>query len=165
MDAVRFLSADLIRLKRMEHFVNAFFTRGEREGAELTCMIFFITCNHVNQLILYIDFQVSNGFIIKAYSDDLGDGPGHEPEERPEVPVDAVGMSTLVSVYLVEPRRASSAVLKFSGSLGMPHRFDRRSATIMAFSHFVLEVTACGYMFADIQGKSRSLCLSPSLRC
>ncbi|KAN0109248.1 Protein kinase-like domain containing protein [Russula decolorans] len=129
-EAVRFLSADLVRLKRMEYFSKAFFTRGEREGAELTY------------------FQVSDGFLIKAYAND----PSPEPEERPEDLADFVGKSTLVSVYLVEPRRASSAVLKFSGALGMPHRFDRRSATIMAFSHFVLEEAACGYMFADIQG-------------
>ena len=58
----------------------------------------------------------------------------------------------LLSVYLVEPRRASSAVLKFSGTLGMNNRVDKRSATIMAFSHFVLEDSACQYMFADIQG-------------
>ncbi|KAN0111405.1 hypothetical protein V8E52_008561 [Russula decolorans] len=116
-EAVRFLSADLVRLKRMEYFSKAFFTRGEREGAELTY------------------FQVSDGFLIKAYAND----PSPEPEERPEDLADFVGKSTLVSVYLVEPRRASSAVLKFSGALGMPHRFDRRSATIMAFSHFVLE--------------------------
>lgn len=42
-DAVRFLSADLIRLKRMDFFAKAFFTRGEQDGAELTCMIFFVT--------------------------------------------------------------------------------------------------------------------------
>ena len=60
----------------------------------------------------------------------------------------------LTSVYLVEPRRASSAVLKFSGTLGMRNGQDKRSATIMAFSHFVLEDSACRYMFADIQGDS-----------
>jgi len=42
-EAVQFLSADLIRLKRMEYFAKAFFTRGEREGAELTCTIFLVT--------------------------------------------------------------------------------------------------------------------------
>ncbi|KAH7929146.1 hypothetical protein BV22DRAFT_1081458 [Leucogyrophana mollusca] len=46
----------------------------------------------------------------------------------------------------------SSAVLKFSGTIGMRNHIDKRSATIMAFSHFVLENTACEYMFADIQG-------------
>ena len=58
----------------------------------------------------------------------------------------------LASVYLVEPRRASSAVLKFSGTLGAQNHQDKRSATVMAFSHFVIEDTACQYMFADIQG-------------
>ena len=89
---------------------------------------------------------------MKAYANH--NDPSPEPEERHEDPAALDGTSTLVSVYLVEPRRASSAVLKFSGALGMLQRFDRRSATIMAFSHFVLEEAACGYMFADIQGKS-----------
>lgn len=44
-EAVRFLSADLVRLKRMEYFAKAFFTRGEREGAELTRMTFLITAS------------------------------------------------------------------------------------------------------------------------
>jgi hypothetical protein len=43
-EAVRFLSADLVRLKRMEYFTKAFFMRGEQEGAELTCTFFLIYC-------------------------------------------------------------------------------------------------------------------------
>ena len=39
-EAVRLLSADLVRLKRMEYFAKAFFARGEQEGADLTCAIF-----------------------------------------------------------------------------------------------------------------------------
>jgi len=70
-----------------------------------------------------------------------------------------------VSVYLVEPRWASSAILKFSGTLGMSHHSDRWSATITAFSHFVLENSACGYMFADIQCMSVFKCLSPCPSC
>jgi hypothetical protein len=59
----------------------------------------------------------------------------------------------LMSVYLVEPRRLSSAVLKFSGTIGQQNRNNKRSTTMTAFSHFVLHNTACQYMFADIQGK------------
>jgi len=36
----------------------------------------------------------------------------------------------------------------------MHNRTEKRSATIMAFSHFVVENSACHYMFADIQGES-----------
>jgi hypothetical protein len=43
-ETVRLLSADLVRLKRMEYFTKAFFARGEQERAELTCAIFLITC-------------------------------------------------------------------------------------------------------------------------
>ena len=44
-EAVQFLSADLIRLKRMEYFAKAFFTWGGQEGAELMRMTFLITAS------------------------------------------------------------------------------------------------------------------------
>jgi Alpha-kinase family len=97
-------------------------------------------------------FQISQGFLIKTYqnvalltADDIAADAQTQESANTRI---------LLSVYLVEPRRASSAVLKFSGTLGMHNRADKRSATIMAFSHFVLENSACKYMFADIQGKS-----------
>ena len=58
----------------------------------------------------------------------------------------------LASVYLMEPLRAPSAVLKFSGTLGQCTRSDKRTATILAFGQFVMDNTACKYMSADIQG-------------
>jgi len=128
-EAVQFLSADLVRLKRMDFFAKDFFARVAQEGAETTF------------------FQVSNGFLIKIYRDDAG--PQNEAEDGV---AENIIPPLLLSVYLVEPRRASSAVLKFSGTLGMHNRFDRRSASVMAFSHFVVESSACKYMFADIQG-------------
>lgn len=62
-------------------------------------------------------------------------------------------------VFLVEPRRLSTAVLKFSGTLGVTSRSEKRSATMTAFSHWVIEGTACQYMFADIQGALNFQCL------
>jgi hypothetical protein len=38
-EAVRLLSADLVRLKWMEFFAKAFFARVAHEGAEITCAI------------------------------------------------------------------------------------------------------------------------------
>ena len=58
----------------------------------------------------------------------------------------------LSAVYLVEPHRISTAIRKFSGTLGVSNRPDKLSATIMAFSHFVIQETACEYMFSDLQG-------------
>ena len=91
------------------------------------------------------EFQVSNGFLIKTYADTPhpNTSAGEDHMEHTPVPT---------SVYVVEPRRASSAVLKFSGTLGMHNCSDKWSVTIMAFSHFVIEDTACLHMFADIQG-------------
>lgn len=40
-EAVQFLSADLVRLKRMEYFSKAFVSRVAQEGAETTCVFFF----------------------------------------------------------------------------------------------------------------------------
>ena len=39
-EAVQFLSADLVHLKRMEFFAKAFFAHIAQEGAETTCAIF-----------------------------------------------------------------------------------------------------------------------------
>ena len=55
-------------------------------------------------------------------------------------------------MYLVEPMRLSTTVFKFSGTLGSSHGRDQRTATVTAFTHFVMEDTACQYLFADIQG-------------
>lgn len=56
--------------------------------------------------------------------------------------------------YLVEPRRASIAVTKFSGTLGIPPRaLDKLTSTIAAFTHFVLAATDSTFCFADIQGQ------------
>ena len=40
-EEVRFLSANLVQLKRMDHFLKAFLLRAERESAEITCAITF----------------------------------------------------------------------------------------------------------------------------
>ena len=41
-EAVWLLSMDLVWLRQMEYFAQAFFTWGEQEGAELTCEIILI---------------------------------------------------------------------------------------------------------------------------
>lgn len=71
-------------------------------------------------------------------------GMGYDNEKEPT--------TDFKQVFLVEPRRLSSAVLKYSGTLGVTNRSEKRSATMTAFSHWVIESTACQYMFADIQG-------------
>jgi hypothetical protein len=93
----------------------------------------------------HVAFQISQGFLIKTYNN-------QPPRGSFEDATEGETCRTVSSVYLVEPRRASSAVLKFSGTLGMNNRTDKCTATMMAFSHFVLESSACQYMFADIQG-------------
>jgi hypothetical protein len=77
------------------------------------------------------DFDVSNGFIIVV----------DDPDEP-----------NCQTSYLVELRCTSTAVTKFSGTFGATKKADKISATILAFSHFVMGHTACTLTFADIQG-------------
>ena len=99
-------------------------------------------------------FRVTDGFlqVIKSYTPatpPLVEDSASDNDATPETDL------KLAAVYLVEPLRASSAVLKFSGTLGQRTRSgDKRTATILALSHFVVDNTACKYMFADIQGVS-----------
>lgn len=54
--------------------------------------------------------------------------------------------------YLVEPLRATTSVVKFSGTFGASNRSNKLSATMTAFAHFIANKTACQLIFADIQG-------------
>ena len=87
-------------------------------------------------------FQVLDGFLIKIYQAQEGIPDSMDDELN----------SSLSAVYLVEPCCISTAVQKFSGTLGVSNQPDKLSATIMAFSHFVIQETACEYMFSDLQG-------------
>ncbi|KAG1739728.1 kinase-like domain-containing protein [Suillus lakei] len=132
-DACKFLTADLIRLKRLSYFETKLTQRVIQEGVDTAA------------------FQVSDSLIIKTYSN-AGHVVDVEVELQTPISEDIILTHEPTLIYLVEPRRVSSAVLKFSGTLGVCNRTDKRSATIMAFSHFVLESSACEYMFADLQG-------------
>ncbi|KAL0953004.1 hypothetical protein HGRIS_007209 [Hohenbuehelia grisea] len=125
--AVKYLTADLIRLTRMRSFAGRFMSEAQSAGAEVA------------------EFRISDGFLIKVYAPS-------DPEDHSEHFGEPAFAAVLKAAYLVEPRRASTAVFKFSGTLGVSNRIDKKSATIMAFSHFVLQETACQYMFSDIQG-------------
>lgn len=57
------------------------------------------------------------------------------------------------AVYLVELKRMTTVVQKFSGTLGTMLRRDQQAITMAAFAHFVIEFSRCYYMIADIQGK------------
>ena len=72
-------------------------------------------------------------------------------------PKDSDGLyePVIAATYLVEPLRASSAVMNFSGMLGShSNRRDKCTGTMQAFSHFVIASSACQYMFSDIQGST-----------
>ncbi|KAI1791947.1 hypothetical protein LXA43DRAFT_1135462 [Ganoderma leucocontextum] len=139
--AVNALTADLIRLKRMAYFDKKFKLLALEEGINVA------------------EFDVSDGFLIKIYkgsttqTEDIGVEEQIE-EGGPREDLDA--SSEVTEVYLVEPRRLTSTVVKFSGTLGATSRSDLRSLTMAAFAHFIAEQTACQYIFADIQVSQRA---------
>ncbi|KAJ7812340.1 hypothetical protein B0H13DRAFT_1926162 [Mycena leptocephala] len=88
-------------------------------------------------------FEVSNAFLISIIlAEPTKDGGGASEN------ADSVDNST----YLVEPFHSSSVVRKFSGTLGATVDSDKLAMTILAFSHFILERTACTMAMVDIQG-------------
>ncbi|KAJ7099754.1 kinase-like domain-containing protein [Mycena epipterygia] len=76
------------------------------------------------------DFEVSDGFLISIIETDDA-----EP-----------------TTYLVEPLRSSSVVRKFSGTLGATSDSDKLALTMLSFSHFIMECTACAMSIVDVQG-------------
>lgn len=94
-------------------------------------------------LMLFLDIQVSDGFLIREQSSSSITGShnlsGYES-----------------TTWLVEPRRTTS-VVKFSGTLRHPTRDDKIGKTITAFAHFVYEVSKKSLVFADIQGLQLTL--------
>lgn len=100
------------------------------------------------------EFDVSEAFLIKLYKPsssiasptertDGDHGEGNAPAEPTE---------EVSGVYLVEPLRLTTTIVKFSGTLGSTTRSDLRSLTVTAYAHYVAQQTACRYIFADIQG-------------
>ncbi|KAF9502151.1 hypothetical protein BDN71DRAFT_1500301 [Pleurotus eryngii] len=84
------------------------------------------------------NLRVSDGFLIKVFETK----PNNAEVNRPSVQ----------AVYLVEPRRASTVAFKFTGTMSISSNRDKRTQTVLAFIHYVLQITACKYMFADMQG-------------
>ncbi|KAJ7506630.1 kinase-like domain-containing protein [Mycena galericulata] len=120
------LARDLYRLVRMQMFRSKYMERAAT-----------VNFGEIS------NFQVSSGFLITIQS---------------ALPMLDTGASTtdaaLVdnSTYLMEPFRSSSVVRKFSGTLGVTADHDKLAMTIMSFSHFVMEYTACTMAIADLQG-------------
>ena len=105
------------------------------------------------------EFDVSDGFLIKIYkpiSASAAEQPAADENElvgerlSPEIADES--LEEVAQVYIVEPMRLTSTVVKFSGTLGSTTRSDLRSLTMAAFAHYVAQQTACQYVFADIQG-------------
>ena len=111
-------------------------------------------------LIILAEFNVSDGFLMTIYkprSASVAEEPAatdeNERVSRSPSPHSAEKSSEeAVEVYIVEPMRLTSTVVKFSGTLGSTTRSDLRSLTMAAFAHYVAQETACQYVFADIQG-------------
>ena len=132
--------------------------------------------------MLRVEFDVSDGFLMKiykpvpleAFAAGPGSGSGSSPapesasslapgsttaadgsepaSEQPNHESPSKVPEEVAEIYLVEPWRLTSTVVKYSGTLGSTTRTDLRSVTMAAFAHYVARETACQYVFADIQG-------------
>ncbi|KIO21260.1 hypothetical protein M407DRAFT_245542 [Tulasnella calospora MUT 4182] len=60
--------------------------------------------------------------------------------------------STGARHFLVEPLRSTTAVIKFSGTLGSRVATDGLSGTINAFAHYAAQWFAASRVFCDLQG-------------
>ncbi|KAJ7098702.1 kinase-like domain-containing protein, partial [Mycena belliarum] len=61
------------------------------------------------------------------------------------------------TTYLVEPLRSSTAVEKFSGTIGgSDNSTNKISSTMAALTHYILQSTACRLAFTDLQGSLHS---------
>ncbi|KAJ7037365.1 hypothetical protein C8F04DRAFT_1180443 [Mycena alexandri] len=120
------LAHDLYRLARMQMFRSKYMERAAT-----------VNFGEIS------NFEVSSGFLITIQS------------ALPMLDTGALSPDAALvdnSTYLVEPFRSSSVVRKFSGTLGVTADYDKLAMTIMSFSHFVMEYTACTMAIADLQG-------------
>nr|VWP02501.1 Reducing polyketide synthase FUB1 (EC (Fusaric acid biosynthesis protein 1) [Ganoderma boninense] len=137
---INVLTADLIRLKRMGYFADKFKTLAYDHGVDVA------------------EFDVSDAFLIKSYKPKPSTvtPAEHADGGNDEDTTDVASTEEVSAVYLVEPLRLSTTVVKFSGTFGSTTRNDLRSLTVSAYAHYVAEQTACRYVFADIQGSNNA---------
>ncbi|PIL33491.1 hypothetical protein GSI_04114 [Ganoderma sinense ZZ0214-1] len=138
--AINVLTADLIRLKRMAYFAEKFKAFAYDQGANIA------------------EFDVSDAFLIKSYKPSTSTVPPveHIDGDHEEDRAHAESIKEVSAVYLVEPLRLTTTVVKFSGTFGSTTRTELRSLTVSAYAHYVAEQTACRYIFADIQGSNNA---------
>ena len=149
------LTADLIRIKRMAYFADKFKAAAYDQGVDIAGKILHLVTRCVTWLMgLLSEVDVSDAFLIKLYKptsvpldENATDVDDNEDHARADPTEEVTG------VYLVEPMRLTTTVVKFSGTLGSTTRSDLRSLTVIAFAHYVAQLTACRYVFADIQGE------------
>ncbi|KAJ7071775.1 kinase-like domain-containing protein, partial [Mycena belliarum] len=128
------LFKDMVRLKRLSFFRNQFMEAALDSGAEVSGGCSFITNRQTFDLLR--DFLVSDVFAIVV-------------ESRAGKKVN--------TTYLVEPLRSSTAVEKFSGTIGgSDNSTNKISSTMTALTHYILQSTACRLAFTDLQGSLHS---------
>ncbi|KAG1839808.1 hypothetical protein DFJ58DRAFT_859119 [Suillus subalutaceus] len=125
----------LLIIKNQEYVAKKLFDVGKGRGQlaiQDACQ--FLTADLIWPKRKASTLQVSDGFIIKTYSD-AGQVVNVEVELQTPISENIIPTHQPTSIYLVEPRRVSSAVLTYFETLGVRNCTDKQSATIMAFSH------------------------------
>ncbi|KAG8986355.1 hypothetical protein FRB90_004071 [Tulasnella sp. 427] len=127
------LLADLVRLVKGQMFVKRFESSADEYGVEPSDFRF--TEAFLITVVKSADPSTTNSSVLAA----LYASSDAEEEEEFE------------AVYLVEPRRSSSRIEKYTGTMVNQEWHDLKSATINAFAHFVIMDSACEYLLADLQ--------------
>lgn len=112
-------------------------------------------------LTVLSEFDVSGTFLIKLYksssappTENASDGDNADDDHAHDDHAHNNPMEEISGIYLVEPMRLTTTVVKFSGTLSLTTCNDLRSLTVTVFAHYVAQETACHYIFTDIQGVS-----------
>ncbi|KIO17192.1 hypothetical protein M407DRAFT_12452 [Tulasnella calospora MUT 4182] len=128
------LLSDLVRLCKGQMFVKRFEVAAEEYAVEPSA------------------FRFTEGFLITVFSAERS--TAEAPAESALVPhgsSDGEETEELEEVYLVEPRRSTTRVEKYTGTMDNQQWLNLKSATINAFAHFVVADSACEYLLADLQ--------------
>ncbi|KAG8964757.1 hypothetical protein FRC00_001268 [Tulasnella sp. 408] len=141
------LLSDLARLARGSWFADRFESRAEELGVETSSFRF------TDAFLIDVPAAVKPQHSVRTRSSAASGEPlvvhGSSEDEGSDL---EVSREPLSEVFLVEPRRSTTRVEKYTGTMDNQNWSDHLGATINAFAHFVVMESAGEYVLADLQG-------------
>ncbi|KIO16270.1 hypothetical protein M407DRAFT_34077 [Tulasnella calospora MUT 4182] len=154
MEQRSLLLSDLIRLARGHWFAKRFESRAEEFGVEPSAFRFTdgfmidvpAAKKPRKKSVQARSSTASSGSLVPygSLDNEKSDAEDSWDSEEPD--------EDLAEVFLVEPRRSTTRVAKYTGTLDNQNWSDLLGATVNAFAHFVAMDSACEYLLADLQG-------------